>query len=140
VRGVTGALALIVVLVSAAVGFWFFRLRTQPMPVVVQNATPAAITVFVNGVPAELITAESGCTAAGSATSVPSLGPGASGWFCRTSRGGRTGSRLCYEARTADGTVLAAVQWNGDDWDAHGSRLEVRPDDPRRECHVTVGG
>lgn len=139
-RGLASALLFLAVLVSAAVGFWFFRLRTQPMPVAVHNGTATEITLYVNGVPARLLTAAGGCADSRDAAPAPTLKAGEEGWFCRTARGGRTGSRLCYEARAADGTVLAAVQWNGDDWAAHGGRLEVRPDDPRRECHVTVGG
>lgn len=142
-RGVLGALALVLLMVGGTAGFWFFRLRTQPMPVAVRNQTAADVMLYVNGVPARLLTAAGGCAdgdARRDADFVPLLKPGEEGWFCRTARGGRTGSHLCYEARTASGDVLAAVQWNGDDWIEHGSALVIGTGDQPEECHVTVGG
>lgn len=142
-RGALGALALVIVMVGAAAGFWFFRLRTQPMPVAVHNQTATEITLYVNGVPARLLPAARGCEG-GSSRHDPdfmsTLQQGEMGWFCRTARGGRTSSRLCYEARTADGAVLAAVQWNGDDWEEHNAALVVGTTDQPQECHVSVGG
>lgn len=137
------ALALVVLMVGAAGGFWFFRLRTQPMPVAVRNETAAEVTLHVNGVPANLLPSARRCEEGVSRHDpdfMATLQPGQEGWFCRTARGGRTGSRLCYEARTAAGEVLAAVQWNGDDWAAHNSTLVIGTSDQPKECHVTIGG
>ncbi|MCX6023467.1 MAG: hypothetical protein NTZ05_17400 [Chloroflexi bacterium] len=123
-------------------GFWFFRLRALPMPVAVRNDSAGVVTMYVNGVPARLLTSDKGCDGDGEARRdaafTDKLAPGESGWFCRVRRGTRTGMRLCYEARTADGAVLSAVQWGSDEWAAHGFALEVQPNGGRRECSVTT--